>query len=337
MSTKEVYEPGNWVYINGLGERNPANVSETDCLSAVAFDKSGCFLAVGDRGGRVIVFSRNELKNSRYFDYRYYTEIQSHEPEFDHLKSIELEEKINDIKFVSQPGGNLMFLSTNDRVIKLWKVEYKVQRETTKCGINGSHLTLPHSEVVSEGWEGVEKRVFKNCHNYNINSVSHSSDGEHFISADDLRVNLWNLENDFVAFNIVDLKPPKIEELAEVITHVEYHPTDANRFLFSSSKGYICCCDLRVNSSFEKCSTHFMVEEDPSKKHFFSEIINSISRAKFDTVNGYNIFSRDYLSVQIWDVRNTKTPAKTLFVTEYLDKKLCEVYEAETIFDKFDL
>jgi serine/threonine-protein phosphatase 2A regulatory subunit B len=51
-----------------------------------------------------------------------------------------------------------------------------------------------------------------------------SPDGENFLSADDLRVNLWSLENSLLAFNIVDLKPPNIEELAEVITHVEYHP-----------------------------------------------------------------------------------------------------------------
>lgn len=124
-----------------------------------------------------------------------------------------------------------------------------------------------------------------------------SPDGENFLSADDLRVNLWSLENNLLAFNIVDLKPPNIEELAEVITHVEYHPVRSDVFLFSSSKGYICHCDLRVNSQFDKCSTFFMVEEDPSRKHFFTDIINSISRAKFSPVNDYQIFSRDYLAV----------------------------------------
>lgn len=80
-----------------------------------------------------------------------------------------------------------------------------------------------------------------------------------------------------------------------------------------------------------------MIEEDPSRKHFFTDIINSISRAKFSPVNDNYIFSRDYLAVQIWDVRNTKLPCKTFNVTDYLEKKLCEVYESETIFDKFDL
>lgn len=83
---------------------------------------------MGDKGGRVIVFKYSDLKNSRYFDYRYFTEIQSHEPEFDHLKSIELEEKVNALEFVNKKNGPLQFLSTNDRVIKLWRVEFKVHK-----------------------------------------------------------------------------------------------------------------------------------------------------------------------------------------------------------------
>ena len=89
--------------------------------------------------------------------------------------------------------------------------------------------------------------------------MSVSPNGENFLSADDLRVNLWNLENNILAYNIVDLKPTNIEELAEVITHVEYHPRRSDVFLFSSSKGYINMCDLRVSSQFNKSSTKFMI------------------------------------------------------------------------------
>ena len=40
------------------------------------------------------------------------------------------------------------------------------------------------------------------------------SDGETFISADDLRINLWNLEITNQSFNIVDVKPKKMEDLS---------------------------------------------------------------------------------------------------------------------------
>lgn len=40
----------------------------------------------------------------------------------------------------------------------------------------------------------VPRKVYANAHAYHINSISVNSDGETYISADDLRVNLWNLD-----------------------------------------------------------------------------------------------------------------------------------------------
>ena len=60
------------------------------------------------------------------------------------------------------------------------------------------------------------RRVFANAHTYHINSVSISSDGESFISSDDLRVNLWHMEHSNQSFNIVDMKPANMEDLTEV-------------------------------------------------------------------------------------------------------------------------
>ena len=42
------------------------------------------------------------------------TEFQSHEPEFDYLKSLEIEEKINQIKWCPQAGSNNHFLLTTN-------------------------------------------------------------------------------------------------------------------------------------------------------------------------------------------------------------------------------
>jgi hypothetical protein len=56
------------------------------------------------------------------FEYRYLTEFQSHEPEFDYLKSLEIEEKINKVRWCKSSNNTKMLLSTNDKTIKLWKV-----------------------------------------------------------------------------------------------------------------------------------------------------------------------------------------------------------------------
>ena len=129
-------ETFNWVYVNGLGERDPANVSDMDVLTAMTFDKSGEFLAVGDKGGRVIIFRYTDLRNSRYFDYRYFAEVQSHEPEFDHLKSVELDEKINSLEFLNNTQqSNLKLLSTNERVIKLWNLKSQTRKQYTQATV----------------------------------------------------------------------------------------------------------------------------------------------------------------------------------------------------------
>ncbi|RVW52914.1 Serine/threonine protein phosphatase 2A 55 kDa regulatory subunit B beta isoform [Vitis vinifera] len=105
-------------------------------ISAMEFEKSGDYLAVGDRGGRVVVFerkdekdwhSRNELEQLDFTTiqhpiFHYKTEFQSHEPEFDYLRSLEIEEKINKVRWCATPNGSLFILSTNDKTIKLWKV-----------------------------------------------------------------------------------------------------------------------------------------------------------------------------------------------------------------------
>jgi serine/threonine-protein phosphatase 2A regulatory subunit B len=89
------------------------------------------------------------------------------------------------------------------------------------------------------------KRVYANAHTYHINSISVNSDQETFLSADDLRVNLWNLEVTDQSFNIVDIKPQNMEDLTEVITSAEFHPQQCNVFAYSSSKGCIRLADMR--------------------------------------------------------------------------------------------
>lgn len=43
------------------------------------------------------------------------------------------------------------------------------------------------------------------------------SDCETYISADDLRINLWNLEISDQSFNIVDIKPVNMEDLTGML------------------------------------------------------------------------------------------------------------------------
>jgi WD40 repeat protein len=113
---------------------------------------------------------------------------------------------------------------------------------------DASALKLPrmthHDTVVA----AVPRRTYANAHAYHINSISVNSDGETFISSDDLRINLWNLNIQDQSFNIVDIKPANMEELTEVITAAEFHPQSCNWFMYASSKGTIKLADMRESA-----------------------------------------------------------------------------------------
>ncbi|CAF2214918.1 unnamed protein product [Brassica napus] len=237
--------PLEWRFSQVFGERSAGEeVHEVDVISAIQFDNSGDHLATGDRGGRVVLFERTDAKNSsggarrdleeadyplRHPKVRYKTEFQSHDPEFDYLKSLEIEEKINKIRWCQTANGALFLLSTNDKTIKFWKVQDKKicdinsDPSRTAGNVNGevpeansSSLRLPVVVVTSHESSPVARcrRVYSHAHDYHINSISNNSDGETFVSADNLRTNLWNLEITNQSFNIVDVKPEKMEDLS---------------------------------------------------------------------------------------------------------------------------
>lgn len=127
-------------------------------------------------------------------------------------------------------------------------------------------LKLPrlthHDTVVA----AVPRRTYANAHAYHINSISVNSDGETFISSDDLRINLWNLNIQDQSFNIVDIKPANMEELTEVITAAEFHPQSCNWFMYASSKGTIKLADMRESAL---CDQHAKRKFFCSPKYYY--------------------------------------------------------------------
>jgi serine/threonine-protein phosphatase 2A regulatory subunit B len=187
-------------------------------------------------------------------EYKFYTEFQSHEAEFDYLKSLEIEEKINQIAWCRRSSSALTLLSTNDKTIKLWKIHEKRVKAVASLNVvvgryGGrvpvSSVSMPALVAGDVQTVATPRRVFANAHAYHVNSISVNADGQTFLSADDLRVNLWNLENANLSFNVVDIKPPTLEELTEVITAADFHPHDSHTFMFSSSRGSIKVGDMR--------------------------------------------------------------------------------------------
>ena len=68
---------------------------------------------------------------------------------------------------------------------------------------------LPHQFNICQLWPGISRRTVSSF--YHLFSLQ-----ETYLSADDLRINLWHMEITDQSFNIVDIKPANMEELTEV-------------------------------------------------------------------------------------------------------------------------
>ncbi|GER38507.1 serine/threonine-protein phosphatase 2A 55 kDaregulatory subunit B [Striga asiatica] len=406
-----------------------------DFITALEFDKNGDHLAVGDRGGRVVIFhkevrifpfplifsesdkvyhllfvsvcecedfglanktldvnkltSRDELEQLdsamiNHPTFQYKTEFQSHEPEFDSLKSIEIEEKINKIRWCAPPNGSLCLLSTNDKTIKLWRVKDHEVKQDSEMEIsqsvssensllaensfingqttdfsNSSSLEWTENVANNVSYDGGNKKiacledatrarcrkVYEHAHDFNVNSISVNSDWETFVSGDDLRINLWNLEVSNQCFNIIDMKPTNMEDLIEVITAVEFHPFHCNLLAYSSSRGFVRLVDMRQSALCDHNARIFK-DEDSLPKSFFTEIIASITDIKFAN-DGRHILSRDYMNLKLWDMNMDAGPVATFRIHDNLRPKvrssiignrdiLCDLYNNDAIFDKFE-
>lgn len=53
--------------------------------------------------------------------------------------------------------------------------------------------------------------------------------------------------------------------------------------------------------------------------------------------DGRYVLSRDYLTVKIWDINMERQPVKTIPIHEHLRPRLCDTYENDSIFDKFEV
>ncbi|CAL4886677.1 unnamed protein product [Urochloa decumbens] len=297
--------------------------------------------------------------------YAYATEFQSHEPEFDVLHSLEIGEKIKRVRWCARPNRRSMcMLATNDRTVKLWKVsEHKAPKkgdDGERRRSTGSLLPLqeePHSEwattakprgssadpaeqiekvgEVGDGYSAKCRRVFERAHRFNINSISTNCDGETFVSADDLRINLWHLEVTGQCFNIVDMKPADMEDLVEVISTAEFHPSSCSLLAYGSSSGLVRLVDLRRSALCDQSVRTFRDRGSrPHHSTFFTEIISCITDLKF-TGEGRHLLTRDYVNLKLWDLRLETSPVATYKVHEFLRPKLSELYTEDYIFDRF--
>ncbi|KAK1325503.1 Serine/threonine protein phosphatase 2A 55 kDa regulatory subunit B beta isoform [Acorus calamus] len=242
-----------WGFSQVFGERTPGDeVHNIDIISAIEFERRGEYIATGDRGGRVVIFekvdgqeprSRRELEQSDYRGatiprYAYKTEFQSHEPEIVEQKAKMVKEmELN--PYVCSENALLAEKSftteeNGSTVPNGYRLEWTNGKPNNKSpGSQGASLPVNRMSLVC--WMTIFY-LGQLSPDGASDGITRGSDGETYISADDLRINLWNLEVSDQCFN---MKPSNMEDLIEVITSAEFHPNFCNILAYSSSRGFI--------------------------------------------------------------------------------------------------
>jgi serine/threonine-protein phosphatase 2A regulatory subunit B len=112
--------------LNQVFGEDPTAVNEENIITTVEFDPTGDFLSIGYQCGQIVIFKRSSGDTFKFF-----TQFESHHPEFDFLTSLEIEEKINKIRWSKNKYAqdSRMLLSSNDKTIKLWKISDKPKKK----------------------------------------------------------------------------------------------------------------------------------------------------------------------------------------------------------------
>jgi serine/threonine-protein phosphatase 2A regulatory subunit B len=287
-------------------------------------------------------------------EYRFYTEYQAHESEFDALKSTDIEPRVTSLCWAGSTPSSQHLLSANDKSIKLWKLHDKEIRVSSgahapdadadadaapaplpKEGLNTrGEFLFPSSSVLHVAPSTQCRRIFRGAHSYHVNSVSAAADQATFVSADDLVVNLWSYEHPQQSFSLVNIKPAQLEEITEVITRVSAHPQHAALVAMATSRGSVSLLDTRARSTCETYVRSFERAEDPLHKTFFTEVVHCTSDVKF-VPDGRHLVTRDYFNVYVWDLAMEQQPVATVPVHDYLRSHMCDLYENDCLFDQF--
>lgn len=133
----------------------------------------------------------------------------------------------------------------------------------------------------------------------------------------------------FLASSITEKKSQNLSELS--ITCSKMHPESDSIFAFGLNTCELSMCDIRVPSGGNVISFGM---ETRSMKNFFTDMVYAVGDIDF-LANGKYIIAREYLSVKIWDIANNRKPVQSICVQESLKSKLVNLFETDSIFDKF--
>ena len=122
--------------------------------------------------------------------------------------------------------------------------------------------------------------TFKSSKEDRLHSISVSADSETFITSDEKRIDMWNMEAiEGPVFNLVDIDERSEEER---ITSATYNKNSGSIFLYTTTTGNINICDLRERSNFHKAGPSVFFDnknKNGLRNNIYSKWTDSISES----------------------------------------------------------
>ena len=219
-------------------------------------------------------------------------------------------------------------------------------------------------------------RTFRGLHHWSIHSVSCSSDGSTFLSADDLRLLLFDLRHTEEAVQVVDAQDGGGGSADggggaadDLLTVARFHPSHPSLLLYGSSNGAVRLADLRLrlswpsNSSVAAFSAAAAAQPSTAPtaapfpaqgvqscvlplSGYYRSITDSVLDVRWLQTGGGGggasddlrfLVTRDFFLLRVWDVRRLHFPVYTSHVQPHLLSSLPLLLECEALFDSFQV
>ena len=254
----------------------------------------------GDRGGRVVVFEvaqkdQSEPETVPHTQYNFLTEFQSHEPEFDYLKSLEIDEKIASLRWCKGNMGCKLLLTTNDKTIKLWKIYGKAIKTLSQMNLDpisadsgvptGAHglppqppPTVPGSPSSPSAASAFERTAGRESGHSPTAAEQAARFGMGGLKGDPLTASLYHA-------GLRGLKLPQMATCERVTTasvkrlysnghSYHIHSLSVN----ADGESFFSCDDLRINLwHLSTCRSSFnIVDLKPSNLETLSEVLTTV-------------------------------------------------------------
>jgi serine/threonine-protein phosphatase 2A regulatory subunit B len=211
-----------WRFNQFLGEKlniediknNPDN--ESFLVTDVHFSPDGLYSIVSDKGGRLIIFRKTANLKNKNPKLAYHYEYAAHEKEFDRHKSCEYSEGVRAFTVLeNQNINNIDILSAGFRNIKLDRVYNSkstiFDTDLVQPSPNPTSITIPKLKETNYEVKHKTKAEYK-AHNSEIKSLTDNKQfTNNFISADEYKVFLWDLNCTKDVFNPIDLEASSLE------------------------------------------------------------------------------------------------------------------------------